>query len=59
MVCFKSSQTKRIISGLKETYTYRYIAEKTNKAEIRPKEQSEKAESSLEDLWNEIHSKGP
>ena len=33
--------------------------ERTNKAEIRPKEQSEKAESFRENLWNEIQLKGP
>ena len=28
------------------------VVERTNKAEIRPEEQSEKAESSGENLWN-------
>ena len=42
--CFKPSQPQRIISGLKETFTKRYIVERTNKAEIRPKEQNEEAE---------------
>ena len=37
----------------------RYIVERTNKAEIRPEEQSEKAENCLENLWNEIQLKGP
>ena len=32
---------------------------RTNKAEIRLKEQSEKTESCRENLWNEIQSKGP
>ena len=32
------------ISGLKETFVTRYIVERTNKAEIRPEEQSEKTE---------------
>ena len=36
----------------------RYIVEKISKAEIRPEEQSEKAESCLENLWNEIQLKG-
>ena len=36
-----------------------YIVERTNKAEIRPEEQSEKAESCRENLWNEIQFKGP
>ena len=43
---FKPSQPQRIISGLKKTFINRYnIVERTNKAEIRPEEQSEKAES--------------
>ena len=41
----------------KETFKKRYIVERTNKAEIRPKEQSEKAESCRENLWNEIQLK--
>ena len=32
----------------------RYIAERTNRAELRLEEQSEKAESCRENLWNEI-----
>ena len=36
------------------------VVERTNKAEIRPEEQSEKAELSCrENLWNEIQLKGP
>ena len=35
------------------------IVERTNKAEIRPEEQSEKTESCLENSWNEIQLKGP
>ena len=35
------------------------IVEMTNKAEIRPEEQNEKTESCKENLWNEIHLKGP
>ena len=35
-----------------------YITERTNKAEIRLEEQSEKAESCRENLWNEIQLKG-
>ena len=57
--CFKPSQPQRIISGLRETFTKRYIVETTKKAEIRLEEQSEKAESCLENLWNEIQLKGP
>ena len=37
----------------------RYIVERTNKVEIRPEKQSEKAESCREKLWNEIQLKGP
>ena len=48
--CFKQSQRQRIISGLKETFIKRYVVERTNKAEIRPEEQSEKAESCRENL---------
>ena len=33
--------------------------ERTSKAEIRPEEQSEKAESCRENLWNKIQLKGP
>ena len=35
-----------------------YTVERTNKAEIRPEEQSEKIESCGENLWNEIQLKG-
>ena len=38
----------------KEVYS-----EMTNKAEIRPEEQSVKTESCRENLWNEIQLKGP
>ena len=51
---FKTSQPQRIISGLTETFTKRYIVERTNEAELRPEEQSEKAESCRENLRNEI-----
>ena len=57
--CFKPSQPRRIISGLKETFIKRYMVERTHKAEIRPDEQSEKAEYCRENLWNEIQLKGP
>ena len=43
--CFKPSQPQRIISGLMETFIKRYIVERTNEAEIRPEEQSEKVGS--------------
>ena len=52
------SQPQRIISGLGETFTKEYIVERTNKTEIRPEEQGEKAEDCREDLWNEIQLKG-
>ena len=57
--CFMPSQPQRIKSGLMDTFLERYIAERTSRAEIRPDEQSEKAESSRENLWNEIQLKGP
>ena len=47
------------MSGLKETFIKRHIVERTNKTEIRAEEQSEKAESSRENVWNEIQLKGP
>ena len=56
---FKPSQPQRIISGLREPFTNRYLVERTLKAEIRLGEQSGKAESCREDLWNEIQLKGP
>ena len=49
----------RIISGLKDIFIKRYIVERTNKAAIRPEEQSEKMESCWEKIWNEIQWKGP
>ena len=57
--CFKPSQPQRIISGLRETFTKRYIVEGINKAEIKQEEQSGKAESCRENLWNEIQLKEP
>ena len=56
--CFEPSKPLGIILGLKETFIKRYIVERTNKADIRPEEQSEKAESCRENLWNEIQLKG-
>ena len=47
------------MSGLIETFIKRYIVERTSKTEIIPEEQSEKAESCRENLWNEIQLKGP
>ena len=57
--CFKPSQQKMIISGLKETFVKSNIVERTNKVEIRHEEQSEKAESCREILRNKIQLKGP
>ena len=57
--CFKPSQPQRLISGLKETFLKRYIVERTDEAETRPEEQSEKTESYRENLWNEIQLKRP
>ena len=55
---FEPSQPLGITSGLKETFIQRYIGESTNKAEMRPEEQSGKRESRRENLWNEIQLKG-
>ena len=41
--CFEPGQALGIISGLRETFIERYVVERTNKAELRPEEQSEKA----------------
>ena len=59
--CFEPSKPLGTISlsGLRETFTNRYIVEKANKAEIRPKEQSKKAEICGEELRNKIQLKGP
>ena len=58
---FEPGQPLGIISGLRETFIKRCrpIVERTNKPEIRPEEQSQKAESCWENLWNEIQLKGP
>ena len=56
---FEPSQPLGIIPGLKETFIKRYTVERTNKAEIRPEEQSQKTERCRENLWNEIQLKGP
>ena len=48
--CFELSQPLGIISGLTETFIKRYIVQWTNKAEIRPEEQSEKTGSYRENL---------
>ena len=43
--CFEPCQPLGILLGLKETFRKRYLVERTNKAEIRPEEESEKTES--------------
>ena len=48
--CLEPSQAQRIISGIRGTFILkkerrRDVVERTNKAEIIPEEQSEKAES--------------
>ena len=40
--CFEPSQPLGVISRLKETFIKKYTVERTNKAEVRPKEQSRK-----------------
>ena len=57
--CFKPSHPRRIISGLKENFIKRFVVERTNKAEIRPEEHSEKSETCRENFWTEIQLKGP
>ena len=52
--CFEPSQPLE----LKETFIKRHIAERTNKAQIRPDEQNEKTESCRENVWKEIQLKG-
>ena len=42
VIYFEPSQPLGIISGPTETFRKRYIVERTNNAEIRPEEQSEK-----------------
>ena len=46
--CFKPSQPQRIKSELRETFTKRYTAERTNMVKIRPEEQREYGELSGE-----------
>ena len=53
------SPSQKIISGLKETFIKIYIVERTNKADIRPEDQSEKMKSCRENSWNEIDLKEP
>ena len=44
---------------MRETFIKRYIVERTDKAEIRPEEQSNKAKGCRENLVKEIELKGP
>ena len=53
------STKKNSIKAEGDFHKERYIAERTNKAEIRPEVQSEKAEGCRENLWNEMQLKGP
>ena len=46
-------------SFLKKYINSIYIVERTNKAEVRSEEQSEKAESCRENLWNKIQLEVP
>ena len=54
--CIEPSQPLGIISGLKETFRrdIQLKGPRTNKADIRPEEQSQKTKSCRENLWNEI-----
>ena len=54
--CFKPSQPQRITSGL---IVERHTVERTNKAALRPGEQSKKAKSCRENEWNKIQLKAP
>ena len=56
--CFKPSKPQKITQGLKQAFVKRYIAKRTNKAETRLEEHSEKEESCRENLWNEMKLKG-
>ena len=59
--CFETNQPQRTTSGLglKETSKKRCIVERTNKAELKPEVQSQKAESCRENLWKTIQLKWP
>ena len=57
--CFEPSKSLGIILGLKKTFVKRQTVERTNKAEAKLEEQSEKMESCRENLRNEIQLKGP
>ena len=55
---FAQSTTTDYIRAEGDFHEVIYIVQRTNEAEIRPEEQSEKAESCRKNLWNEIQSKG-
>ena len=48
------STTKDYIRAEGDFHKEIQIVERTNRAEMRPEEQSEKAESCQENLWNEL-----
>ena len=48
--CFEPSQPLGIILGLKGTFIKRHKVERTNKAEIRPEEQSQKKETPVTNI---------
>ena len=57
---FEPRKPLGIISGLKKTFMKRYVVGRTNKAEIRPEEHSEKTDSCWEnEFMTEIQVKGP
>ena len=58
MVLYAQSTTKYYIRAEGDFHKEIYIVERTKKEEMRPEEQSEKAESCLEKLWNETQLKG-
>ena len=60
MVVLKAhSTTKDYIRAEEDFHKEKYIVKRTIKAEIRPEEPKEKAESCWENSWNEIQLKGP
>ena len=61
MAFLAQSATKEYVgaSRLRETFLKRYIAERTNEAEIRPEQETEKAKSCWENVWTEIQLEGP
>ena len=43
--CLKPSKPQGTMSGLRETFIKRYVVKRTDKAELRPEEQSEKTDN--------------